>query len=265
MAATPITNRYTLGRGEIHLAAFKAGGAYIPDGFRYIGNSPAFGYTVQTQELDNFNMDHGVAELDFSVPTQVNRSGSFNTNNLDMSNMGLYFNGAKTTVTVAGATTLTETFIGAHQGYTYQVGITASRPVGVRKITNVVVKVAAAVKVLGTDYTVDTDRGLVYIIPGGSIAEAASMIVEYDQAATTYDQVISSNTPFEGALLYIADNPTSPTGPNIDYLLPWVRLTPNGELALKAENALQSLPFNIKILKAPGKAAVYANGQPYTA
>jgi hypothetical protein len=34
---------------------------------------------------------------------------------------------------------------------------------------------------------------------------------------------------------------------------------------LKADNAWQSLPFNVEILRAPGLEAIYANGQPYSA
>ncbi len=257
-----IVNKYTLGRGEIHLAAF-APGTTVAGGFRYIGNSPNIGYTVTAQELDHFGSDHGVAELDFSIATNVTRAGSFTTDNVDRDNTALFFFGSKATVTSTSATAVSETFADVIHGLSYQLGVTNARPAGVRNLANVTVTVGVTAKTLGTDYTVDLQRGLVYIVPGGTIASGtADIIVAYDQVASSYDQVLSGNTPFEGAMLYLADNPA---GPNTDFLLPWIRLTPNGEFALKAENALQALPFNLKILKVPGKAAVYANGQPYTA
>lgn len=255
------TQNYTLGRGEVKIAPF-VGGTQRPGGFRYIGNTPAFGVSYATQELDHFGSDHGVGELDFSIATQVTRSGTVTTDNISLENLALSFLGTKSTntqtATAAGAV-IEPTIIGVKQGFEYQLGYGVS-PAGARNITNVVVKVGAVAKVLATDYTVDLVRGIVAIIEGGGIANGASIDVTYDRVAGSYDQVISGGTPFEGALLFVADNPA---GPNTDYLMPWVRLTPNGEFALKAENALQTLSFNLKVLKASGKEAMYANGQPY--
>lgn len=255
------TMNYTYGRGEVSLAAFVAG-TQNPAGFRYVGNSPAFGFTTQSQELDHFGSDRGVAELDFSIPTQVTRSGTLTTDNISRDNLALQFFGTKATVTQSSATDVVEpSFIGVTQGYEYQLGMTPVKPMGVRNVTNVVVKVGAATKTLGTDYTVDLARGLVRITEGGTIANGATVDVTYDAVASSFDQVLSGNTPFEGALMFKADNPA---GENLDVFLPWVRITPNGEFALKAENALQQLQFNMKVMKITGRSAAYINGQPYT-
>lgn len=263
MATTPKVNNYTVGRGEVHLAKF-ATGTQNPLGFRYIGNNPAFGFSVTTQDLDHFASDHGTAELDFSIPTQTTRAGTFSTDNIERDNLAMTFLGQALTVTATAATALTETFVDVIGGLTYQLGMTATSPFGRRKVANVVVKVGAATKALGTDYTVDLTRAEVYVIPasaGGTIVSGTDdIIVTYDQVASSIDQVVSGNTPFEGAVKFVADNPA---GLNLDYFMPWVRITPNGEYALKADNALQSLSYSMKILKKSGTAAFYINGQPY--
>lgn len=263
MAITPVTNNYTVGRGEVHLARF-APGTQNPLGFRYIGNNPAFGFTITTQELDHFGSDHGVNELDFSIATQTTRAGSFSTDNIDRENLAMTFLGTALVVTATSATALTDTFTGVISGLTYQLGMTAAQPWGRRNVTNVVVKVGAATKVAGTDYTVDLKRAEIYVIPaaaGGSIVSGTdTLTVTYDQIASSVDQVVSGNTPFEGSVKFVADNPS---GKNLDYFMPWVRITPNGEFALKADNALQSLSYNMKILKKANAPAFVINGQPY--
>ncbi len=67
----------------------------------------------------------------------------------------------------------------------------------------------------------------------------------YDTTVASYDRVISGGTAIEGTLRFIADNPT---GDNIDYFFPWVKITPNGDMALKGDT-WQVLPFNVEVLK----------------
>lgn len=259
MVTTVRTQNYTYGRGEVHFARFKPG-TFQPDGFLYFGNTPAFGFTNQVQELDHNSSDHGVGELDFSVPTSVTRSGMLTTDDINLDNIALQFFGSKAKVTQTSATGATETFNGVVQGLGYQLGRTDSNPAGIRNVTNVVVTVAAATKVLGTDYAVDPKSGFVQILAGGGIASGANVTVTYDKIASSYDLVLSGSTPIEGAIRYFSDNPF---GANFDVLLPWVRLSPNGEFALKADNALQQLQFSMKVLKISGQSAAYVSGQPY--
>ena len=251
------SKQYTFGRGEVHFARFKPG-TQTPDGFKYIGNTPAFGFTINSQTLDHFDSDHGVGELDLQIATQVTRTGSFTTDNISIDNLALFLFGSSATVTSTSATAVTETIGGVQQGRRYQVGVTNSKPVGVRAIAAVTVAVASSVKVAGTDYLVDLQRGTIDILEGGAIANNADIIVTWNQTASSFEQVVSGNQPVEGAILFVADNPT---GANRDYLLPYVKVTPNGEFALKSDNALQSLPFNLSVLKAASRAAFYVNGQ----
>ena len=68
-------NQYVLGRGEIDFSRFRTGGQ-DPEGFRYIGNTPEFNLTIESENLDHFNSDRGVNEKDASIVLTTNRSGS---------------------------------------------------------------------------------------------------------------------------------------------------------------------------------------------
>jgi len=253
----------TLGRGEVRFSRLKSG-TYIPDGFRYVGNSTSFAITNAVTNLDHYSSDHGIREKDKSVPVEVNRSGKFDLDDIQLDNLALFFFGTSATVSqtsLVGSGT-TETLTAVTPGLSYQLGISSTRPAGVKGIANLVVKVLTATKVAGTDYVVDTARGIVTVLAGGGIASGDTLLLTYDLVATSYDQVISGHVPVTGAIQYIADNPE---GANIDYMMRYVRLIPNGDFALKSDNAWQQLPFTVEILRAPGLESIYANGQPYTA
>lgn len=241
-----MSDNITLGRGRL---LFQALGS---NGFRYIGNTPAFGVSVASESLKHYNSDAGIKKQDREVPIQTDYSGSFTTDNIDHANMAALLQGSTSTVAVAGSTGETITFTGITQGLTYQVGD--------RNLANVVVKVAAATKALGTDYTVDAVRGHVTPVVGGGIANAADMIVEYDITAHSIEQTVSGAAVVEGSLMFVANNPE---GEDIDYYMGAVKLTPNGEFNVKAEE-WQAIQFNVLISEPSGGNAILANGQPYT-
>lgn len=110
----------------------------------------------------------------------------------------------------------------------------------------------------GTDFEVNYDSGFVTPLVGGAITEGTDITVFYGVRTSTRDQVISGSTPVEGALMYTAFNPK---GPKIDYYMPWIKVTPNGDYALKGDD-WQTIPFNLEILKRSNAEAIYANGQP---
>lgn len=112
---------------------------------------------------------------------------------------------------------------------------------------------------LTTDYTVDLDLGTITIVEGGHIDDGDEVVVTFDQAAKSRNQVISGSTQIEGALKFVADNPE---GDNLDYLMPYVRLAPNGDYDLKGDDWLQ-LSLSVEILKAPSRERIYLDGRAY--
>ncbi|WP_199725244.1 phage tail tube protein [Gemmobacter lutimaris] len=269
----PITNNYTLGRGEIYFArrdpVTKALG-----GERYLGNTPEFNLTFESENLEHFSSDRGIREKDRSVILQITRSGSLVTDNVEPQNVALFFFGSTDALTVAQATT-TETFDGVEPGMFYQLGMTALNPSGAREViypgvagppdtTFVVEKVALPSNIAlaaGTDYVLNTALGRIEILEGGALAAGDSIEVTFTVAASTRTRIISGSSPIEGALRFVAFNPT---GDNIDYFLPSVSLSPNGDYALKSDE-WQQIPFTVEVLKPDSGEALYADGRAVTA
>lgn len=113
--------------------------------------------------------------------------------------------------------------------------------------------------VAGEDFSMNYDLGLLTILSGGSISENDNIAVTYAVRGSTRDRVISGTTPIEGAMIYEADNPK---GKNFHYYFPYIKVTPNGDYALKGDE-WQSIPFTLEALKpSNGQEAIYMDGQP---
>lgn len=268
-----VSNNYTLGRGEVFFARF-IGSTQNPAGERYIGNTPELSLTIEQEVLDHFSSDHGIREKDESIALQVNRTGTMSTDNINTDNVALFFFGEASTVTEAGATITEESVPNVEQGLHYQLGISSTRPAGAKGIrghltedsnsdgVDPVVTDASDSNstqfVEGTDYTIDYELGRLHVVEGGGIADGTNLLVTYTVRASTYSRVISGSQPVEGAMRFIAFNPT---GDDIDYYFPWVKISPNGDYALKSDE-WQTIPFNIEVLKRSDREAIYADGRP---
>lgn len=254
------TKNYTLGRGEVHFSRFKPG-TQMPSGFYYIGNTPEFNLTIESETLDHFSSDRGIREKDDSVPLEVTRTGSLITDNIDPKNVALFFFGEESTVTQAAVASSTETLEEIKAGHSYKLGVTAQNPTGYFGIDTdgFVVEVGAVELVPGTDFEMNYDTGVLTFLEGSSVAvDGADVDVTYAVKSHTRDRVISGSDPVEGAMMYIAFNPK---GRNFDYYLPYVKITPNGDYALKGDE-WQQIPFTIEALKPTSGEAIYMDGRP---
>lgn len=250
---------YTVSKGELWFSDFKVG-TEIPAGWRFLGNAPEFNITVENETLDHYSSTRGIKEKDASIVLQTNASASLILDDIQIENLALFYFGSSDTVSQTALTAQTETFTDVKPGHSYQLGISTNNPTGVRSISNVSVEVASVAKTLNTDYTVDAELGIIHIVAGGTIAADADIVVEYDRAAKSRTQVISGSDQVEGALRFISYNEQ---GARIDYMLPKVKLSPNGDFSLISDE-WQQLPLSAEILKATGKERIYADGRPFT-
>lgn len=271
--------QYTLGRGKLFFARFLEN-TQNPGGERYIGNTPEWSATIESENLDHFSSDEGVREKDESVPLQTNRTGSFTTDNIEADNIAWFFFGETSAFAVAAATVAAEP-LNVAAGFYYQLGMTPTNPVGAKELDvhtaavggtpaiNIVVKDTGGAPVEfdeGTDYTVDMKRARIYIVPGGAIDVAAKLLpagvlpitVDYKTKSTSRTRILSGSKPVEGALRYVANNPV---GENFDWYMPYVKLSPNGDYQLKGDE-WQQIPFSVEILKLGDMEAVYIDGEP---
>lgn len=253
------TQNYSLGSGFVFLAKFKAGGK-VPSGFGYIGNTPALTVKIDSKMLDHYSSDRGIRQKDESVILEVNRTGGITTDNCDLDNIALFLLGSKETRAVALTPITGEAVADAEPGKLYLLGL-AHWPTGARGLdaTTVVVKKGATTYVAGTDYLVDAIQGTIEILIGGAIVKGDDLTVDYTVKASSTECVASGGTPFEGALLFKA---TTEQGDKIDYYLPWIKLTPNGEYDLKSDTKFTEMKFDLEVLKPENGEAFYADGQP---
>lgn len=258
--------KYTLGRGRVFFDRFPSNATVTAltrgDGERYLGNTPEFSTTSESEDLEHFDSDSGVRTKDDSVQLTQSRSGAMTCDNIDSDNVALYFLGTASTLTQASATGVVETFTAAKNGRFYQLGLTANTPSGVRKITNVVVRKGAGFSTvvnLAGNYQVDEARGRVYIEATSADIAAADIQITYDVQASTRDRIVSGSTSIYGSLRFVADNPK---GENKDYFFPYVKLAPDGDYNLKGDEWLQ-MGFAFEVLKkASNIEALYIDGQP---
>lgn len=256
---------YTLGRGRVFFDRFAPNVVVTAltrgDGERYIGNTPEFSTTSESEDLEHFDSDGGVRTKDASVQLTLNRSGSMVCDNIDGENVALYFLGQATTLVQAAATGIIDNFVAAKQKRMYQLGVTTGNPSGVRNVTNVVVTTGAGFATVVTasgNYQVDEVRGRIYI-EDGSVIDDEDIRVTFDVSASNRERIVSGSSSVYGSLRFIADNPT---GPNRDYFLPYVKLAPDGDYSLKGDE-WQQMGFTFEILKkASNVEAMYIDNQP---
>lgn len=258
---TLVSNRtpeYVLGRGKVYFASFTSG--QTPGPFRYMGNTPEFNLTIESETLDHFSSDEGIREKDDSVAIEVTRTGSLICDDINADNVALFFFGSTQVLSTVAAPGQTENFTGANQGDVFQLGLTTGNRIGTRGITNFVLNGTGGTPtyVVGTDYSVDLDRGMFSILEGGGIADGTDIETTFDISASDQTQVLSGSEPVEGAMRLLENNPK---GSDRDIFLPYVKITPNGDLAIKGDEWRQ-IPFTIEALKPSSGEAIYINGKP---
>lgn len=259
---------YVLGRGRTYFdrytdAQLQAGltAETRGEGERYIGNTPAFSMNSSSDDLDHYSSEGGIRTKDDSVQLQLDRGGSFETDNIDRSNIALYFLGEALTAVQTVAADQVD-LITVKLGMFYQLGMSDVNPSGVRLISGVVVKSGspgfATTVTITNNYEVDEVLGRLRILADSpDIDEDMILQVTYDVAAAEREQIVSSTTSIYGAVRFVADNPK---GKNRDYYLPYVKLAPDGDYNLKGDD-WQKMGFTMQVLKKPGLEAMYVDGR----
>jgi hypothetical protein len=252
-------NNHVIGRGDLFFAERRADGTL--KGERLIGNTPNFAIQVSSESVQHYSSARGMRVQDRDVPIQTNYAATFTTDDVNPKNLAALFLGAVEVEAVTALAAQTETIEDVEQGLFYQVGITAGNPTGLQQIDITAVKVGVATKVEGTDYRKDDALGRVEIIDGGTIADGADIIIEYDRLASNQERVASGASVVEGSLRFVAYNPE---GDDTDYFIEDAKLAPNGDVTIKNENDWQMLPFRVSINTPLNGSAVLANGRAWT-
>lgn len=270
---------YTVGRGRLYFNRFKTG-QNVGEGERYLGNTPSFAPSNETETLDHYSSEEGIRQKDASVVLQVDQNGSFTCDDITAENIALFFLGEVARVTSTGATDIVDTALGyATRSRHYQLGASDMLPSGVRNVDNVVIGLMDADAVLAggdisTDpavtilnanngnYTVDLAMARVYIEPDApDFVQGKKLVAQFDELAQVRTITVGKNNMAYGSLRFIADNPV---GDNIDYFYPKVAVMPDGEYALKGDE-WQVMGFTFNALKLGGRDMVYIDHRGATA
>jgi hypothetical protein len=169
--ATPSTSNLYLGAGEIWFNRFDTSGNKTQ--WRHLGNCSKFELDPNVNTVEKYSSMSGARGLLSRAVVQTGASVSMTLNEFDPENLALAFLGV---TTVAGlqtggtATDLTTAPATAKKGY--------SLDTGKRKIVVTSAKKSPSTALVsGTDYTYDSDSGLINILPGATaIADGDTLL-----------------------------------------------------------------------------------------
>lgn len=122
---------YTLGRGKVYFSRFVPN-TQMPEGFLYIGNTPEFNLTIESEDLPHYSSDEGIREKDDGVTLEVTRTGTMITDNINPQNVALFFFGEHATVTTTAIGAQTAVISNVVKERSYMVGATPDNPFGFR-------------------------------------------------------------------------------------------------------------------------------------
>lgn len=228
-----------LGRGEVYFDRFSSGAS---TGERFLGNVTALSLTTSDEVIDKYSSVEASSPLLKSVKIRRTVEVTLTMDEFKMENIALALSGTVAVGTQAAAAAQTISFANVKKGRAYSIGKF--------NVSNVVVEVAAVAKVLGTDYELDTTWGLIYIIPGGSIADNATVDVDYDCASiTAYNTLKGGDADIEGKLRYVSDNSA---GSNDMLVIPKMQIVPEGETGFISDE-FGNMTIKGKILSVAGQ------------
>lgn len=254
---------YVIGKGRLYFEKFKDG-TKAGTGEHYFGNTPELSASREAETLDHYDADEGMNVKDETITTSQTTTLSFVTDNVSNENVGMWFGGDVSKLTLAEATDIKETFT-VSLGRFIQLGKSDIHPQGTRNVVNVKVSKlgedtvdSSGAPVPGTpvelslagNVDVDLESGRIYIEgDAADILDGDVLEVTYDQEAVERTQMIAKGQELRGSMRFIA---TNPVGPKKDYYWPYVKLTANGDYALKGDE-WQQLGFTVEVMKLDAK------------
>ncbi len=191
------TRDYFLGRGKLYLSALDTGS--LPGAYRDLGNAPSFNFSVEEENLEHFSSRAGLKVLDKRVAISKAVSGSFTLDELNHENAGLFFGGTISSVTNpaiagVGADAGSEIIIttSSQEGRAYPLltlyngsGIACAFSARTIPVITEDPTGTPVDGVLDTDYEIDKDSGLMFILESSVVLPAGSTIGWWSAADAT--------------------------------------------------------------------------------
>jgi hypothetical protein len=148
---------------------------YDPDGSGYLslGNIVEYRYTPTRNTIERKISEKGWVRVEDELVVDVKEAWECVLDEEDADT-------ARFLRLATPAATVTQSAASAGIGLVSNVKQGRYYDIGLRRLSNVTVKVGASTKTEGTDYILDRDAGILYIVPGGSIADNSTVEVTSD-------------------------------------------------------------------------------------
>lgn len=211
------------GAGQVYFDPWDTNGAAT--GFLFLGNTPLFELSPSQEEIKKYGSSTAAAKLLASDIVRSELAVKITADHFNKELLALALFGSVAAVTQSASAASAEHHDGVLQGRSYRLTY--------RKVSNVVVKDDATPTpetfVVDDDYTVDAETGMLYIVPGGGIADDTNLRVDYDYAAITDMAKVQAgdDTVKRGTLMLVPDNAR---GPQMEITLWRVTLRSSGAI-----------------------------------
>lgn len=232
-----------LGRGMLFFEQF-APGTSAGQGERYLGNSPSVAFQVRRETQVYTASIQGVLHTTKSEIISEGATGTCTLDDVSQENLAVFFN-AKDSGVAASAGVVQGT-ITAYRGAYYQVGATASSPLGRRNMSAITL-LRGTTPLAANQYEVDLANGRIRISPTAAVTPGESLTLRGTALATDEAILVPSSVVVTGALRFVSD---TLYGKGQDFFFPLVEIQPAGDFQLKGET-WQELRFDITARKRP--------------
>ena len=224
-------------------------------GFRYLGSSKELNLTQENETLEHKSSECGFNTTDEEIIISSKLTGSFTLDNINTENLAMFFAGEVSNQTQTEATGKTE-IRKVYPSLGYRLGTSKENAKAGTPATATLVE--------GVDYEYTPETGFLMIGDTNSTsqikAEGTWVVVTYDLKKAAREVIISKGQSIVGEFLFRGCNAK---GENRQYWMPKVRLSPNGDFALKGGEEWSQMAFNITALEPEGAGSMlYINGQP---
>jgi hypothetical protein len=216
---------------------------------------------MSSNDFEVLDSDAPIAYPIASGIVSVSRGFSFQAAGLSDDVLALFTFTKPSTLTQAEGSVTGETMT-IKAGRSYQLGVDATHPTGVRNVSAVTFTDAANVPLDQTKFTLDAALGRFTV--SASYAGETNIKINYTKAAASRVQLAEQELKtLKGAFRFIAANIN---GPNRDIYLPAAQLAPDGNWDLKldvGQRKEQVIGFKGKFYPPEdGRSAIYIDGRP---
>ena len=239
MATAADGTNLLLGKGKLYLDRLTALG--VSTGERFVGACNSLGISVEVESKQAYSSAEASAPLLQEAIIRQTHIVAIAMSEYTADNLALFLLGTKSTLDETGSSSSDESHASVHQGTYVKLlhrNVKTTSPAAV-------VKVGITTKTAGTDYVMDCASGRVYIVPGGGIAENATILVTYTWLTESLTKITAGAVGKIEAMIRFVGDPTA--GPALELEVWRVSLTPDGELGLISDD-YGEFKFKAKIL-----------------